>query len=169
MDPYFILGIESNATQEEIKQAYRRLAMKWHPDRNQNSGDAKERFHQAAEAYKILFEKAPKEKYGRAETDWSDDSQANGDQESARHDGERTSSNGSHDEFADTVFWDVMLDYAIKLAQTGKSQSEITLDICGNGCNENLARLMAEKAFNIHAHYTSNPGSDKQRKSRPDL
>ena len=85
MDPYLILGIESNATQEEIKQAYRRLAMKWHPDRNQDSGDAKERFHQAAEAYKILFEKAPKEKYGRAETNWSDDSQANGDPQSARH------------------------------------------------------------------------------------
>ena len=73
MDPYLTLEIQSNATQEEIKQAYRRLAMKWHPDRNQNSDDAKERFHQAAEAYKILFEKAPKEKYGRAETDWSDE------------------------------------------------------------------------------------------------
>jgi len=173
MDPYLILGIESNATQEEIKQAYRRLAMKWHPDRNQDSADAKERFHQAAEAYKILFEKAPKEKYGRAETNWSDDSQANGDQandnkEYARQDSDQTSANGSRDEFADTVFWDVMLDYAIKLAQTGKSQNEITLDICRNGCNENLARLIAEKAFNIHAHYTSNPESGKQRKSRPD-
>ena len=168
MDPYFILGIESNATQEEIKQAYRRLAMKWHPDRNQSSGGAKERFHQAAEAYKVLLEKAPKEKYGRAETNWSDDSQANGDQKSGRYQRDQKNGNGSHDGFADTVFWDVMLDYAIKLAQTGKSQNEITLDICRNGCNENLARLIAEKAFNIHAHYSSDPQSGKQRKSRPD-
>ena len=168
MDPHFILGIQSNATQDEIKHAYRRLAMKWHPDRNQNSSEAKERFYQAAEAYKILFEKGPKENYGRADTNWSDDNQANNNQESAGHDSDRASANGSHDEFADTVFWDVMLDYAIKLAQTGISQNEITLDICRNGCNESLARLIAEKAFNIHAHYTSNPGSGKQRKSKPD-
>jgi curved DNA-binding protein CbpA len=168
MDPHLILGVQSNATQEEIKQAYRRLAMKWHPDRNQNSGDAKERFHRAAEAYKILFEKAPKEIYGKAETTWSDDSQANGGQESARYDSDQTSASGSNGEFADTVFWDVMLDYGIKLAQTGMSQKEIALDICRNGCNENLARLIAEKAFNIHAHYTSNPESGKQRKSRSD-
>ena len=56
MDPYDILGIRKNATQEEIKKAYRREAMKWHPDRCNNSAEAKERFHQAAEAYKFLSE-----------------------------------------------------------------------------------------------------------------
>ena len=168
MDPYLILGIQSNATQDEIKQAYRRLAMKWHPDRNQNSSTAKERFSQAAEAYKILFEKAPKEHNGGAGTSWSEQSRTNSDQKSARDDSHRAGSNDGHDEFADTVFWDVMLDYAIKLAQTGISQNEIMLDICRNGCNERLARLIAEKAFNIHAYYTANPQTGKQRKSKPD-
>ena len=168
MDPYQILGIESNASQEEIKQAYRRLAMKWHPDRNQNSNAAKEHFHQAAEAYKILFDKTPKESYGRAEAKRSDQSQQRDSDRSTSRDNYQKTGNDTHDEFADTVFWDVMLDYAIKLAQTGISQTEIALEICQNGCNEKLARLIAEKAFNIHAHYVSNPGAGKHHRSRSD-
>ena len=57
MDPYVILGVDRNASQDEIKKAYRREAMKWHPDRSGNSAEARERFHQAAEAYKILSSK----------------------------------------------------------------------------------------------------------------
>ena len=56
MDAYDILGIPKSATQEEIKKAYRREAMKWHPDRCNNSAEAQERFHRAAEAYKFLSE-----------------------------------------------------------------------------------------------------------------
>ena len=168
MNPYLVLGIENDASQEEIKQAYRRLAMKWHPDRNQNSNEAKEHFHQAAEAYKILFDKTPKENYGRTESNQSEESGQRDSQRSTNHDNYQKADNDSQDGFADTVFWDVMLDYAIKLAQAGVSQNEITLDICRNGCNEKLARLIAEKAFNIHAHYASNPGTGKQGKSRPD-
>jgi DnaJ-class molecular chaperone len=89
--------------------------MKWHPDRKQNSRAANERFFQAGEAYKMLFEKAPKENYGRAETSRSGENRTNSDQESARHEGHRTGRNGGHDEFADTVFRGAMLDYAIKL------------------------------------------------------
>jgi len=89
--------------------------MKWHSNRKQNSRAARERFLQAGEAYKIPFEKAPKENYGRAETSRSGENRTNSDQESARHEGHRTGSNGGHDEFADTVFRGAMLDYAIKL------------------------------------------------------
>ena len=168
MDPYLILGVPANATQDEIKQAYRRLAMRWHPDRNPHSSEAKERFHQAAEAYKILFEKKPEKHYGRAETDETDERQQRHSEKSTHHDQYHDHHDGSQDEFADTVFWDVMLDYAIKLAQTGSSESQITLEICRNGCNESLARVIAEKAFNIHAHYASNPKSGKRAKPDPE-
>ena len=57
MDPYVILGVDRYASQDEIKKAYRREAMKWHPDRSGNSAEARDRFHQAAEAYKILSER----------------------------------------------------------------------------------------------------------------
>ncbi len=163
MDPYHILGIQYNATQDEIKQAYRRLAMKWHPDRNQNSSEAKEQFHLAAEAYKILFDRAPGKSRQHADDGWSA-----GDRTGSQRSDFRTGDNASQDDFAESVFWDVMLDYAIKLAQTGKNEHEITIDICRNGCSEQLAGMIAEKAFNIHAHYASNADAGKRRKTRPD-
>ena len=66
MDPYDILGIPENATLEEIKKAYRREAMKWHPDRRNNSAEAKDRFHQAAEAYKYLSENYSADRTGNS-------------------------------------------------------------------------------------------------------
>ena len=52
-DYYEVLGVERNATQEQIKQAYRQLAMKYHPDRNP-APDAADRFKEIAEAYAVL-------------------------------------------------------------------------------------------------------------------
>jgi molecular chaperone DnaJ len=53
-DYYEILGVKKNATAAEIKKAYRRLAMKHHPDRNQDDSTAGVRFKEAKEAYEVL-------------------------------------------------------------------------------------------------------------------
>ena len=53
-DYYDILGIDKNASQEEIKKAYRKRAMKFHPDRNSDDPEAEEKFKQASEAYEVL-------------------------------------------------------------------------------------------------------------------
>ncbi len=53
-DYYEILGISRNASEEEIKKAYRRMALKYHPDRNPGDKEAEERFKEAAEAYEVL-------------------------------------------------------------------------------------------------------------------
>ncbi len=53
-DYYRILGVPRNASQEEIKRAYRRLALKYHPDRNPGDKEAEERFKEIAEAYEVL-------------------------------------------------------------------------------------------------------------------
>jgi molecular chaperone DnaJ len=53
-DYYEVLGVNKDAPEEEIKKAYRKLAMKFHPDRNPDSKDAEERFKEAKEAYEIL-------------------------------------------------------------------------------------------------------------------
>ena len=62
-DYYDILGVPKNATEEDIKKAYRKLAMKHHPDRNQGEGDdtkkSEEKFKEAKEAYEMLSD-APK-------------------------------------------------------------------------------------------------------------
>lgn len=53
-DYYAILGVPRDATQEEIKRAYRRLALKYHPDRNPGNKEAEEKFKEISEAYEVL-------------------------------------------------------------------------------------------------------------------
>jgi molecular chaperone DnaJ len=55
-DYYRILGVARNATPEDIKKAYRKLALKYHPDRNPGSKEAEENFKEAAEAYEVLHD-----------------------------------------------------------------------------------------------------------------
>ncbi|MCF8268288.1 MAG: molecular chaperone DnaJ [Ignavibacteriales bacterium] len=64
-DYYEILGIEKNASVDEIKKAYRKLAMQYHPDRNPNDKTAEEKFKEAAEAYEVLSNDEKRQKYDR--------------------------------------------------------------------------------------------------------
>lgn len=61
-DYYDVLGVAKNASKDEIKGAYRKLALKYHPDRNKSS-DATEKFKEINEAYEILSDQKKKEKY----------------------------------------------------------------------------------------------------------
>ncbi|HEX9143217.1 MAG TPA: molecular chaperone DnaJ [Candidatus Binatia bacterium] len=61
-DYYEILGLDRSATQEQIKQAYRQLALKWHPDRNP-APDATDRFKEIAEAYAVLSDQTKRKQY----------------------------------------------------------------------------------------------------------
>ena len=53
-DYYEILGLQKNASDQEIKKAYRKLAIKYHPDKNPDDKEAEEKFKEAAEAYSVL-------------------------------------------------------------------------------------------------------------------
>ncbi|MBQ9238018.1 MAG: molecular chaperone DnaJ [Treponema sp.] len=53
-DYYEVLGVEKNATQDDIKKAYRKLAIQYHPDRNPGDKTAEEKFKEATEAYEVL-------------------------------------------------------------------------------------------------------------------
>ena len=64
-DYYEILRINRNATKDEIKKAYRKLAMQYHPDRNPDDKEAEEKFKEAAEAYEILSHDDKRNNYDR--------------------------------------------------------------------------------------------------------
>ncbi len=64
-DFYEVLGVERGASESEIKKAYRRLAMKYHPDRNPDDPDAAEHFKEANEAYEVLADEERRAAYDR--------------------------------------------------------------------------------------------------------
>lgn len=64
-DFYEILGVSKTATEKEIKKAYRKIALKYHPDKNPDNKEAEEKFKEAAEAYEILSNEQKRSQYDR--------------------------------------------------------------------------------------------------------
>lgn len=72
-DYYKTLGVERNAKDDEIKRAYRKLALKYHPDRNPNNPKAEEKFKEINEAYQVLSDASKRSRYdqlGESYTTW---------------------------------------------------------------------------------------------------
>ena len=68
-DYYEVLGVEKSASADEIKKAYRKMAMKYHPDKNPGDKEAEEKFKEANEAYEVLSDetkRATYDQYGHA-------------------------------------------------------------------------------------------------------
>ena len=64
-DYYEVLGVSKEATKEEIKKAYRKQALKFHPDKNPGDKKSEENFKEAAEAYEVLSNEEKKARYDR--------------------------------------------------------------------------------------------------------
>ena len=68
-DLYSVLGVAKNASESEIKSAYRKLARKYHPDLNKDNPNAAEMFKEISAAYDILGDKDKRQKYDNNEID----------------------------------------------------------------------------------------------------
>ena len=64
-DYYEVLGVDRNASAADIKKAYRRLAMKYHPDRNGGDKEAEAKFKEVGEAYEVLGDEQKRAAYDR--------------------------------------------------------------------------------------------------------
>ncbi len=121
IDYYKILGIDKNATQEEIKKAYRKLARKYHPDLNPNDKNAKSNFQQINEANEVLSDPEKRKKYDQYGKDWQHAEQF----EKAEQN--RSQSSGSYrTEYSGTQFEGDFSDFFESLfggkAETGRSR-----------------------------------------------
>ena len=88
IDYYKILGVDKNATEDEIKKAYRKLARKLHPDLNPQDKDAHKKFQQINEANEVLSDPAKRKKYDQYGKDWQHADQFEQQRQSQRHSGQ---------------------------------------------------------------------------------
>lgn len=107
IDYYNVLGVAKNATQEEIKKAYKKMARKHHPDLNPNDAEAQKRFQEINEAHEVLGDPEKRKKYDQYGENWkhADAFEAQRQQQQQQQGGEYWSSSqgfsGDEGEFSD--------------------------------------------------------------------
>lgn len=126
---YEILGVFQDASQADITAAYRRLAMRWHPDRNPNNPEAEEHFKRVAEAYAVLRDPEIRQRY---------DEQLAEDSEAATE-----TDDGIDVDVAEQLFWEAMIELASDLRARGYDEPAVALRLVKEGCPDNIALALA--------------------------
>ena len=70
-DYYDVLGVSRSASGDEVKRSYRKMAMRYHPDRNPNNSEAEAKFKEASEAASVLLDSEKKSRYDQFGHNWS--------------------------------------------------------------------------------------------------
>jgi len=148
---YDILGISQTATNEEIKEAFRRQAMKWHPDRNLNNrAEAEKRFKEIAYAFRVLSN--PQQ---RAEYDAHLASQY---RTGAKQEEKAGFDAGVSDDDAASIFFEQILELAFDLARKGFGEEKILKMLLAIDCPEGIAKAVA-KVVVQNTRSTGNPSN----------
>jgi curved DNA-binding protein CbpA len=138
-DLYALLELSPEASADEIKANYRRLAMKWHPDRNGGSASAEERFKRISEAYSLLSDEASRRAYDeRRSSGWS-----------GREEGGSAWGFAGFGAFsaeqAAAMFMNEMYSLAIELTMQNVGWRDIAREMVRRGCPETTAAEIARK------------------------
>ncbi|MDP3064322.1 MAG: DnaJ domain-containing protein, partial [Chloroflexota bacterium] len=130
MDYYEVLGITATASLEDIQGAYRRAAMRWHPEKNQGDQEAEEKFRELAQAYAVLSTPDSRKQYD--------------DQVKQGQPSDSTQPSTVDSETAAAIFLQEMDDLAGELRAHGVAQQSIAESLVKRGCPESVARQVAE-------------------------
>jgi curved DNA-binding protein len=121
IDYYKVLGVDKNATQEDIKKAYRKLARKHHPDLNPNDKEAHKIFQQVNEANEVLSDPEKRKKYDQYGKDWQHAEQFEQARQSRQQRHGRESFTG---DFGDSEFSDFFTSMFGNIGSTGFRQRQ---------------------------------------------
>jgi curved DNA-binding protein CbpA len=142
VDPYALLELDPNATGDEIRANYRKLAMRWHPDRNSGSREAEERFKRISEAYSLLSDPASRRAYDESLASPREEAQGFG------FAGFRGFSGFSRERAA-SMFMDEMYILATELTMQNVGWRDIARELARRGCPEataaEIARALEER------------------------
>jgi len=129
---YAVLGVDEDATQSEIKAAYRSQAFRWHPDKHQGSKESEERFKYIAEAYSVLSDPERRTSYDHA---------------IHRGTGGFASHETHHNAYdAEAIFFQEMVDLAYQLTANNIPWSRIASALVERGCPLDVAQAIAKNA-----------------------
>ena len=135
-DYYEVLELTRGASAEEIKANYRKLAMKWHPDRNAGSAEAEEKFKEISEAYSVLSDSIARSEYDARLDAWAQAREAGSvGAEFERGFGRGYARNFTPEEAA-YMFMNEMYNLAVELTMQNVGWRDIAQELVKRGCPE---------------------------------
>lgn len=143
---YETLGVNEHATDEEIKRAYRKAAMRCHPDRNVgNETQAHAQFHEIKEAYAILSDRAQREVYDRTFAE----EMRRWEERVRQEEAERAAREAKEREAREALYAE-RVSLAMRFASLGHNRDVVFGVLLGAQCDEPAARQIADSAIALH-------------------
>jgi curved DNA-binding protein CbpA len=143
---YQTLGVDEHATEEEIKRAYRKAAMRCHPDRNVGNEDiARAKFLEIKEAYGILSDPAQREVYDRIYAD----EMRRWEERVRQEEAEREAREAKEREAREALYAE-RVSLAMRFASQGYNRDVVFGVLLGAQCDEAAARQIADSAIALH-------------------
>lgn len=171
-DYYKILGVERKASADEIKKAYRKLAVKFHPDKNPNNKQAEEKFKEINEAYEVLGNDEKRKKYDELGENWNQYRQQGGQEggfdwskwQNAGGGRQRTYTTG--DDFGDAGDFSDFFENIFGGAQAGRGGSRSRQPRKGQDYEADLS-ISLEEAYSGTTRQLETDGEKLQIKIKP--